>query len=164
MASERTAAQYGKQGEVRRDPMAMLPFCGYNMAQYFKHWLNMEYRMKKAPRIFHVNWFRTDEKGKFFWPGYCENLRVLEWILGRCDNELEADISPIGYLPKIEDIDMTGLELPHGTMKKLIAIDGKAWMEELAGINAFFKMFKKDLPQELWDEYEGLRMRLMKAR
>ena len=160
MASERTAAQYGKQGEVRRDPMAMLPFCGYNMAMYFRHWLDMGKKMKSAPRIFHVNWFRMDEHGKFLWPGYRENLRILEWIVDRCDNEVDAENTPIGYIPRPEDIDLTGLSLPAQTLEKLFHIDKKSWSEELEGINRFFKQFKKDLPQELWQEYESLKERI----
>ncbi|HQO37912.1 MAG TPA: phosphoenolpyruvate carboxykinase (GTP) [Candidatus Omnitrophota bacterium] len=162
MASERTAAQVGKQGEVRRNPMAMLPFCGYNMATYFKHWLNMGHRMHKPPRVFHVNWFRTDEHGKFLWPGYRENLRILEWIVARCDDQVSAQASPIGYLPNIADIDMTGLDVPRSAMEKLFKLDKKDWLAELAGIKKFFKGFRNDFPQELWDEYEGLRMRLSK--
>jgi len=119
MASERTAAQVGKLGEVRRDPMAMLPFCGYNMADYFRHWLVMGKKMAKPPKIFHVNWFRSDEKGKFLWPGFGENLRVLEWILDRCNNKVNALKSPIGYVPFASNIDMTGLDLPSGTLEKL---------------------------------------------
>jgi len=160
MASERTAAQYGKQGEVRRDPMAMLPFCGYNMAMYFRHWLDMGKKMKSAPRIFHVNWFRMDEHGKFLWPGYRENLRILEWIVDRCDNEVDAENTPIGYIPRPDDIDLTGLSLPAQTLEKLFHIDKKSWSEELEGINRFFKQFKKDLPQELWQEYESLKERI----
>jgi len=160
MASERTAAQYGKQGEVRRDPMAMLPFCGYNMAMYFRHWLDMGKKMKSAPRIFHVNWFRMDEHGKFLWPGYRENLRILEWIVDRCDNEVDAVNTPIGYIPRPEDIDLTGLSLHAQTLEKLFHIDKKSWSEELEGINRFFKQFKKDLPQELWQEYESLKERI----
>lgn len=160
MASERTAAQYGKQGEVRRDPMAMLPFCGYNMAMYFRHWLDMGKKMKSAPRIFHVNWFRMDEHGKFLWPGYRENLRILEWIVDRCDNEVDAVNTPIGYIPRPEDIDLTGLSLPAQTLEKLFHIDKKSWSEELEGINRFFKQFKKDLPQELWQEYKSLKERI----
>ena len=159
MASERTAAQYGKQGEVRRDPMAMLPFCGYNMADYFRHWLDMGKRMKNAPKIFHVNWFRKDEKGKFLWPGYCENLRVLEWIVDRCDGKVDALKSPIGYIPKAENIDLTGLSLAPGILDKLFKLDKKHWVEELGGIKEFFKLFKKDLPEELWQEYEQLKQR-----
>jgi phosphoenolpyruvate carboxykinase (GTP) len=161
MASELTAAQVGKLGQVRRDPMAMLPFCGYNMADYFKHWLEMGKSMEKVPKIFHVNWFRTDEHGKFLWPGFGENLRVLEWILDRCNNKIEEAVqTPIGYVPRLSDIDMTGLDLPAGMMDKLLAIDKHAWLEELKGINLFFKQFKKDLPKELWQEYEGLKKRL----
>jgi phosphoenolpyruvate carboxykinase (GTP) len=160
MASERTAAQYGKQGEVRRDPMAMLPFCGYNMAGYFRHWLDMGKRMKKAPKIFNVNWFRTDEKGKFLWPGYCENLRILEWIVDRCDDKIDAVKSPIGFMPKLENIDLTGLALPSGTLEKLFRLDKKSWSDDLDGIKEFFKQFKKDLPDELWQEYEALKERI----
>ncbi|MDD5255486.1 MAG: phosphoenolpyruvate carboxykinase (GTP), partial [Candidatus Omnitrophica bacterium] len=108
MASERTAAQVGKLGEIRRDPMAMLPFCGYNMGVYFRHWLEMGRRMSKPPRIFHVNWFRTDDTGKFLWPGYRENLRILEWVLDRCSDKVGAIETPIGYVPQVSDIDMTG--------------------------------------------------------
>jgi phosphoenolpyruvate carboxykinase (GTP) len=160
MASERTAAQYGKQGEVRRDPMAMLPFCGYNMAEYFRHWLRMGRLMTVSPRIFHVNWFRVDENGKFLWPGYTENLRVLEWILDRCNGTVEGETTPIGYVPRIQDIDMTGLHLPEGMLKRLLEIHSKDWEHELSGIESFFKQFKKDLPDELWDEFEALKDRL----
>jgi phosphoenolpyruvate carboxykinase (GTP) len=160
IASERTAAQFGKLGEVRRDPMAMLPFCGYNMADYFKHWLEMGKKMSKQPKIFHVNWFRTDENGKLLWPGFGENLRVLEWILERCNNKVDAVNAPIGYIPKPSDIDMTGLQLPEGNLEKLLTIDKKEWLEELKVIKTFFKQFKKDLPLELWQEYEELNNRL----
>lgn len=160
MASERTAAQYGKQGEVRRDPMAMLPFCGYNMAQYFQHWLDMGKRMSKAPKIFNVNWFRTDENGKFLWPGYRENLRVIEWILDRCNNSVEATTTPIGYIPRPTDIDLTGLQLAPGAVEKLLAIDPAEWQAETDGIAQFFKQFKNDLPKELWDELAALKTRL----
>jgi len=160
MASERTAAQVGQLGEVRRDPMAMLPFCGYNMAEYFKHWLAMGKKMVKPPKIFHVNWFRVDEKGKFLWPGFGENLRVLEWILQRCNNKAEAVKTPIGYIPFASDIDMTGLNLAPNALERLLEIDKKSWLDELKGIKSFFAEFKKDLPPELWQEYEELNSRL----
>jgi phosphoenolpyruvate carboxykinase (GTP) len=161
MASERTAAQVGKLGEVRRDPMAMLPFCGYNMAEYFRHWLNMGRKMNKAPKIFNVNWFRMDENNKFLWPGFRENLRVLEWILDRCNNKVEALQTPIGYIPKdFNDIDMTGLAITKVNLDKLFAVDKKAWLSELEGVKKFFREFKKDLPQEMWQEYEDLKSRL----
>ncbi len=160
IASERTAAQVGELGEVRRDPMAMLPFCGYNMAYYFRHWLDMGKRMAKAPKIFHVNWFRTDTEGEFLWPGYKENLRILEWILDRCNNKVEAFKTPIGYVPYQADIDMTGLNLSAGTLEKLLEVRKADWLEELKGIKKFFNQFKKDLPAELWKEYDSLYARL----
>jgi phosphoenolpyruvate carboxykinase (GTP) len=160
MASERTAAQVGKLGEVRRDPMAMLPFCGYNMADYFRHWIEMGKRIKKQPRIFHVNWFRTDENGKFLWPGFGENLRVLEWILNRCEDRVGAVSTPIGYVPRPEDLDISGLKMPDSVLHKLLGVGNKDWLEELEGIKTFFKQFGKDLPEELWSEYERLSSRL----
>ena len=147
MASETTAAQAGKVGQVRRDPMAMLPFCGYNMAEYFRHWLNMGKGMSKPPRIFHVNWFRTANQGEFLWPGYGENLRVLEWILDRCNNKAEAIKTPIGYLPRPQDIDMTGLKLSENALEQLLAIDNKEWLKELDLIKEFFSQFKKTCPE-----------------
>jgi len=160
MGSELTAAQVGKIGQVRRDPMAMLPFCGYNMGDYFKHWLSFGNKMTKKPKIFNVNWFRTDEHGKFMWPGFGENLRVLEWILNRCNNKVGAVETPIGYVPKIEDIDMTGLNISKDTMHKLLEIDNKEWQEELKGIKVFFQGFGRDLPKELADELNNLHKRL----
>jgi len=160
VASELTAAQVGKIGQVRRDPMAMLPFCGYNMADYFAHWLKVGKSLIKPPKIFHVNWFRTDEKGKFLWPGFVENLRVLEWILDRSNRRVEAIETPIGYIPEASDIDTTGLELPEGVLEKLLIIDNKEWLEELKDIKKFFKQFGKDLPKGLWQEYEDLLKRL----
>jgi len=160
MASERTAAQVGKVGEVRRDPMAMLPFCGYNMADYFRHWLEMGKRMTRPPKICHVNWFRMDAAGKFIWPGFTENLRVLEWIFERCNNKVGAEESPVGYIPRPYDIDMTGLQLPAGALNKLLAIDKKEWLGELKDIQTFFRQFKKSLPRELWEEYEAMLRRL----
>ncbi|MCX5716270.1 MAG: phosphoenolpyruvate carboxykinase (GTP) [Candidatus Omnitrophica bacterium] len=160
MGSELTAAQMGQLGQVRRDPMAMIPFCGYNMAGYFRHWLDMGQKMAKPPRIFHVNWFKTDENGKFLWPGFGENLRVLEWVLDRCNGKIEAEKTAIGYAPRSSDIDMTGLHVPEGTLEKLMSIDPKEWLEESKGIKKFFKQFKKDLPEELWQEFETLQQRL----
>ena len=160
MGSELTAAQVGKLGQIRRDPFAMLPFCGYNMAYYFRHWLDSGKKMTKPPKIFCVNWFRTDENGKFLWPGFGENLRILEWILDRCNNKVLAQKTPIGYVPRPFDLDMTGLNLSGGTLEKLLTINNKEWLEELKSIEAFFKKFKKDLPKELWNEYQALQERL----
>ena len=160
MASERTAAQYGKQGEVRRDPMAMLPFCGYNMADYFKHWLDIGKKLSNPPKIFHVNWFRTDEEGKFLWPGFSENLRVLDWIVRSCNDEECAQETPIGYIPKLDSLDMQGLDLPDKVMQKLLSISVKDWNEELKGIKEFYDQFGNKLPRQLWDEYHSLGNRL----
>jgi phosphoenolpyruvate carboxykinase (GTP) len=160
MASERTAAQFGKQGEVRRDPMAMLPFCGYNMGRYFAHWLEMGKKMSAAPHIFNVNWFRKDDKGHFLWPGFGDNLRVLEWIISRCKGEVAAVESPIGLVPHENDIDLTGLRIPRENMRKLSAIHKKDWQEELKGIDAFFKTFGNTMPKEMWNEYRALQKRL----
>jgi len=162
MASERTAAQYGKQGEIRRDPMAMLPFCGYNMGMYFQHWLDMGKKMEKPPKIFHVNWFRTDKDGNYLWPGFGENLRVLEWIIGRCLKTAGARITPIGYVPRPEDLDLTGLSLSREAMEELLYVDKEAWLEEAKEIERFFKTFRSDLPMELKNELKALQERLMK--
>jgi phosphoenolpyruvate carboxykinase (GTP) len=159
MASERTAAQFGKQGEVRRDPMAMLPFCGYNMADYFKHWLKMGNKMARPPKIFHVNWFRTDDEGQFLWPGFGENLRVLEWIIDRCRSRIGAAESPIGYMPKKDDIDLTGLNLPPDRMEQLLKINKEEWLKDLDDQVEFFKLFGKRLPKEIWDEQKALKKR-----
>jgi len=162
MASERTAAQFGKIGEVRRDPMAMLPFCGYNMAEYFRHWIKMGKLMTRIPKIFHVNWFRTNDKGDFLWPGYGENLRVLEWIINRCRHKVDAIRTPIGYLPDIKDIDMTGLKLPKGTMKKLFEINKEEWLAEIEGQKKFFETFNHTLPREIIQEHKDLERRIKK--
>jgi phosphoenolpyruvate carboxykinase (GTP) len=159
MASERTAAQYGKQGEVRRDPMAMLPFCGYNMAKYFRHWLDISKKMTKPPKIFHVNWFRQDDEGRFLWPGYGENLRVLEWILKRCNDNIGARKTPIGYIPHFEDLDMAGLKINKKTFKDLFSIDYEKWKQEIDGQVQFLEKFGKDLPKELRKEHLALKKR-----
>ncbi|MFC1915515.1 phosphoenolpyruvate carboxykinase (GTP) [Chloroflexota bacterium] len=160
MASERTAAQYGKLGEVRRDPMAMLPFCGYNMGDYLGHWLETGKKLTNPPKLFHVNWFRTGEDGKFLWPGFGENLRVLDWVVRRCCGEADAKGTPIGYVPASGDLDLDGLTLPSGTMEKLCAISVADWKEELKGIEEFFAKFGDRLPGEIWDEYRALHRRL----
>jgi len=161
MASERTAAQFGALGEVRRDPMAMLPFCGYNMADYFGHWLDMGERIKFQPKIFHVNWFRTDENGKFLWPGFGENLRIVEWILARCRGEVPAAETPIGNVPDPKDIDMTGLTMPSGSMEKLLSISRKDWLAEVDAVGQFFDGFGTRMPDEMWRQHELLRARLL---
>ncbi len=160
MASERTSAQYGKQGEVRRDPFAMLPFCGYNMADYFKHWINIGRIAKHPPKVFHVNWFRRGKDNSFLWPGYGENLRVLEWVLQRARGEGEARETPIGYVPTDSALDMTGLELAPDIMDELLRVDNDAWKEEAADIEKFFDSLGPHMPWELRNELEGLRHRL----
>lgn len=160
MASERTAAAEGTVGEVRRDPMAMLPFCGYNMADYFQHWFDMGNRMSKTPKIFHINWFRTDENGDFLWPGFGENLRVIEWILKRCENKIDAMKTPIGYIPYTGDIDWSDLNLAPGAIDKLLSIDKEEWLEDQKHQEKFFEMFGPRLPEELRKEFHALTKRL----
>jgi len=160
MASETTAAATGKTGVVRRDPMAMLPFCGYNMGDYFAHWLEMGKRIPKQPKIFNVNWFRTDENGKFIWPGYGENLRVLKWILDRCEGTVDAVETPIGYLPKPEDIDLTGLDgVTTETVKQLLHIDKETWIKEMEDQEAFLARFDR-LPKEIRKMLEEQKKRI----
>ncbi|HON68381.1 MAG TPA: phosphoenolpyruvate carboxykinase domain-containing protein, partial [Phycisphaerae bacterium] len=161
MASERTAAQVGKIGEVRRDPMAMLPFCGYNMADYFRHWLQIGQAMTKPPKIFHVNWFRTDENGEYLWPGYGDNLRVLEWILARCRGEADAIATPIGYVPTLDSLDMTGLHLSPAVLQELLRVDRQEWLEEVESIRQFFDTFDGRIPHALRDEVDALQRRLL---
>lgn len=161
--SETTAAAAGAVGVVRRDPMAMLPFCGYNMGDYFKHWIEMgEMLGDKAPKIFNVNWFRVDEDGHFIWPGFGDNLRVLEWILKRCDNEVDAVETAIGYVPKPEDINLEGLkDFDEEKLASILKVDNAKWAKEAAGVEEFYKKFGDKLPQELRDELNGLEERTM---
>lgn len=153
MSSETTAAATGKVGVVRHDPMAMLPFCGYNMSEYFQHWVEMGKKLgDKAPKIFNVNWFKTDENGDFMWPGFGENMRVLEWILARCDGELDAKSTPIGEIPCAEDLNFEGLDLKEKTIGNLLKVDVDLWKKEVAEIREFYKKFGDTLPVELSDE------------
>ena len=156
MASETTAAATGAVGVVRRDPMAMRPFCGYNMADYWQHWLDMGKKLPNAPKIFNVNWFRTDDNGRFLWPGFGDNLRVLEWILKRCFDEVGADETPIGYEPKPEDINLDGCGVTVETLRQLLTLDAESWRENCAGIREYFEQFGDKLPHELHDELEAL--------
>ena len=142
--------------------MAMLPFCGYNMADYFSHWIAMGRKVSNRPKIFHVNWFRKDNDGKFLWPGFGDNLRVLEWILARCRGEGKAEETPIGWVPSETGIDLEGLNLREGTMKKLLNVDSADWTEEVAGQKTFFEKFGNDLSPEMWKQLEGLEKRLNK--
>jgi phosphoenolpyruvate carboxykinase (GTP) len=152
LASETTAAASGKVGVVRRDPMAMLPFCGYNMGDYFRHWLEMGEKMSNPPKIFHVNWFRTNEKGEFIWPGFGDNFRVIEWMLKRCENKVDAIVSPIGYMPKPEDINIEGLDISKDTLKSLLTIDKESWLEDVKSIEEFYAKIGDTIPDELYEE------------
>lgn len=158
MASETTAAASGAVGVVRRDPMAMLPFCGYHMGDYFGHWLEMGKKLgDKAPKIFNVNWFRMDDEGNFIWPGFGDNMRVLMWILGRCNKELDSVETPIGYEPKPEDIDIEGLDdITLDIIKGLLSVDKVLWKEDVAGIKEFYAKFGGKLPNELAQELDKL--------
>ena len=161
MASETTAAATGAVGVVRRDPMAMLPFCGYHMADYFNHWLEMGKTLgDKAPKIFNVNWFRTDEDGHFIWPGFGDNLRVLEWILNRCENKVDAKETEIGYVPYAKDINLEGLDFSSDTLESILEVDKELWKKEAEGISEFYKKFSDKLPKALQDELNSLKNRL----
>ncbi len=150
--SETTAAATGQVGVVRRDPMAMLPFCGYNMGDYWTHWLSFGGRSSKLPKVFNVNWFRRDGGGKFLWPGYGENLRVLRWVLDRCAGRGKAVRTPIGFLPTPDAIDTAGLALPPDALRELTTVDKAAWLKEVAEIEAYFGRFGERLPPQLKDE------------
>ena len=152
VGSETTAAATGKVGVVRRDPMAMLPFCGYNMADYWSHWLSFGAKSDALPKIFNVNWFRQDADGNFMWPGFGENLRVLRWILDRCQGRGAATRTPIGYLPTPEAIDTSGLGLGPDTMTELTTIDKEAWLEEIEDIEGFFTKFGERMPKALLNQ------------
>ncbi|HBC27741.1 MAG TPA: phosphoenolpyruvate carboxykinase (GTP) [Ruminococcaceae bacterium] len=161
MASETTAAATGAVGVVRRDPMAMLPFCGYHMGDYFAHWFEMGRILgDKAPKIFNVNWFRLDESGDFIWPGFGDNLRVLEWIINRCAGKADAVETPIGYVPKAEDINLEGLDLSLDTLKGILEVDKAKWTKEAEGIEEFYHKFGDKLPKELRDQLNTLKKNL----
>ncbi|MFF5206689.1 phosphoenolpyruvate carboxykinase (GTP) [Streptosporangium sp. NPDC000396] len=159
IASEKTAAAEGKVGELRRDPFAMLPFCGYNMGDYFAHWIKIGQRENvQLPRIYYVNWFRKNDEGKFIWPGFGENSRVLKWIVGRLNGEAEAVQTPIGLLPA--ELDTEGLDISAEDLRILLSVDKETWKEEASLIPAFFETFGDHFPKELWDEYNALLDRL----
>lgn len=160
MASETTAAAAGAVGVVRRDPMAMLPFCGYHMGDYFQHWIDMGKKIKVQPKIFNVNWFRTDSEGHFIWPGFGDNMRVLDWILKRCEETVDADETAIGYVPKPEDINLEGCGVDEETLKGLLNVDTETWKKEAEGIKEFYKKFGDRLPKELNAELSALESRL----
>ena len=160
MASETTAAATGAVGKVRRDPMAMLPFCGYDMARYFRHWLEMGKKVPNPPKIFHVNWFKKGDDGEFLWPGYGENLRALEWVVRRCKDQAEATETPIGYIPTKDSLNLDGLDISDADVTKLLEVDHDAWVEELESMQKFFDQFGYDLPEEFVEEQQALKHRL----
>jgi phosphoenolpyruvate carboxykinase (GTP) len=153
VASETTAAATGKVGVVRRDPMAMKPFCGYNYGDYWAHWLSFESRSDKLPEIFHVNWFRRDAQGRFLWPGFGENLRVLRWIIDRCEGRVDAVELPIGYLPKPDDIDRSGLDVSAETLEQLLSVDHAQWRHEMQQMGEYLAEFGDRLPPRLKSEH-----------
>ncbi|MFF5111625.1 phosphoenolpyruvate carboxykinase (GTP) [Streptosporangium sp. NPDC000509] len=159
IASEKTAAAEGKVGELRRDPFAMLPFCGYNMGDYFAHWLKIGRRENaRLPRVYYVNWFRKNDEGRFIWPGFGENTRVLKWIVDRLNGEAEAVRTPIGLLPA--ELDTEGLDVSDEDMRTLLSVDEEIWRHEASLMPAFFQTFGDHLPGELWEEHEALVARL----
>ena len=160
MGSETTAAMAGATGKVRRDPMAMLPFCGYHMGDYFRHWIKMRRQFSETPRIFHVNWFRKDADGKFIWPGFSENMRVLKWIVDRAHGRAVAKESPIGWVPHFEDIEWKGLDFPRERFEELQHFDHKAWREEVIGQEELFIDLHDHLPAEMIYERELLICRI----
>lgn len=160
MRIETTAAAEGKVGVLRNDPMAMTPFCGYNMGDYFQYWLDFAKRSKRLPKIFQVNWFRLGADGKFLWPGYGENMRVLKWITDRSKKRVDAIKTPIGYLPTKESLNLQGLDIKEETVNELLRVDRNGWLEELNGIKSYFESFGDRFPKRLWQEYDALVSRL----
>ena len=160
LTSETTAAAAGATGVLRRDPMAMLPFCGYNMADYFRHWLDMGKRIKNPPGIYRVNWFRTDDNGKFLWPGFGENIRVLQWIIDRCSGKANALETPIGYIPEMKHFEDGGFSLPKDNLRELFAIDREGWKNAFRSQIEFFAKFGDRIPPEMIEEKRALGKRL----
>ena len=164
MASETTAAAAGKVGVVRHDPMAMLPFCGYNMGDYFQHWLDMGRKVKNKPKIFNVNWFRTDDSGNFIWPGFGDNMRVLDWIIRRCEGTVDAVESPIGLLPRPEDINLEGMDgFTVEDLKKILDVDTKTWKAEAKDVTEYYKIFGDKLPAKLSKQLRILKRNLKES-
>ena len=163
VSSEMTAAAVGGMGQLRRDPFAMLPFCGYNMADYWDHWVDMGEQFSNLPKIFQVNWFRKDQDGKFIWPGFGENSRVLAWVVDRLEGRVEGIESPLGILPKMEDLNLAGLDISTKEIAELFNIDKNSWLEECKLTDEYFEMFGDRIPEELDAELKGLKERLVKS-
>ncbi len=160
VSSETTAAAVGAVGQLRRDPFAMLPFCGYNMGDYFKHWIEMGKKIKHPPKIYYVNWFRKDKDGNFIWNGYGDNIRVLKWIFERIDEKVEANETPIGKIPHLKDLDISDLNLSKENLEKLFEIDKNAYLKDVESIKEYYKKFGEKLPNELLQEVDELEKKL----
>ena len=163
VASETTAAATGAVGVVRRDPMAMKPFCGYNFADYWSHWLSFDERSDRLPRVFHVNWFRQDKDGNFLWPGFGENLRVLRWIIDRCEERVGAVDTPIGFLPEPKDIDTSDLDVSAETMDALLSVNVDQWNAEMDSVGEYLESYGERLPAALREEHAAVVEALKKA-
>jgi phosphoenolpyruvate carboxykinase (GTP) len=160
VASETTAAATGAVGVVRRDPMAMKPFAGYNFGDYWQHWLEVGKRLRNPPKLFNVNWFRRDATGKFLWPGYGDNLRVMEWIIKRCSGAVGASESAIGYLPRPGDLNLKGVDVNEDTMRELLAVLPAAWRKEAAEMRDYLREFGARAPTEMSAELDEIEKRL----
>ncbi len=158
--SETTAAAAHQVGQLRRDPMAMLPFCGYNMGDYFHHWLNIGKKLTQPPKIFSVNWFRVDDEGKFIWPGFGENIRVLKWIVDRVHNRAKAKQTPLGLIPDMQDLETGGMDIPKEKLAKLFEINAEPWKQELQDTEKFLNQFGNRMPSEIWQEHKKLAAQL----
>jgi phosphoenolpyruvate carboxykinase (GTP) len=165
MGSEQTAAAEGKVGDVRRDPMAMLPFLGYNVGDYFQHWIELGKNSdeSKLPKVFFVNWFRRGEGGKFLWPGFGENSRVLKWIVDRIEHRAGGQATPIGVVPTAEDLDLTGLDVDAADVDRALVVDADEWRQELPLIEEWFEFVGDKLPTGVRDEFEALKQRLAES-
>lgn len=156
MGSETTAAAAGQVGVLRRDPMAMIPFCGYNMGDYFGHWFDVGSKLKRPPSIFSINWFRLDDKGKFLWPGFGDNIRVLKWVIDRVNNSAKAKETPIGLIPELGDLNIQGLDISKEQLEQLFDVDLSQWQPELEDIRKFLGQFGSHMPQKMWQQYHDL--------
>ncbi len=162
MSSESTVAHSGKIGVLRHDPFGMLPFCGYNMSDYFQHWINIgSYLGKNAPKIFGINWFRTDDSGKFIWPGFNHNIRILDWIFKRCDNMIGCVDSPIGKLPMVKDIDISELDISQSDLNSILSVDSHVWKSEISEIESFYSKFDKPIPDSLIENFNRLKNKIL---
>jgi phosphoenolpyruvate carboxykinase (GTP) len=162
ISSEQTAAAEGPVGKLRHDPFAMLPFCGYNMADYFAHWLSIADKTSEEdlPKIFQVNWFKKGSDGKFLWPGFAENIRVLDWIIGRLEGTNQGMESPVGIVPKAGELNTAGIDVDQGTLDELLEVDPEAWTKEVESITEFFEGFGQRMPKQLFDELAKLETRI----